>query len=129
MYALKEPDKCKVVAIAEPRPQARAAFAKAHSLAPEGVFTSWQDFHKRSVEALKETGKKLADAVLVAVQDRMHCEVVCAFAEQGYDILCEKPMATSVEDCVKMAAAVKKAGIIFGVGHGMSASNIFECVS
>lgn len=48
----------------------------------------------------------------------MHCEVVCAFAELGYDILCEKPMGTSVEECVNMAAAVKKAQVIFGVGHG-----------
>ena len=47
-------------------------------------------------------------------------EVTLAFAEQGYHILCEKPMATSIEDCIKMEAAVKKANIIFGMGHGMS---------
>jgi predicted dehydrogenase len=49
----------------------------------------------------------------------MHLEVVLAFAGQGYHILCEKPMATSVDDCIRLEAAVKKAGIIFGVGHGM----------
>lgn len=117
-YALQEPDKCKVVAIAEPRPQARAAFTKTHSLTKEAVFNSWQELHRRSADVLKETGTKLAEAVLVTVQDRLHCEVVCAFAEHGYDILCEKPMATSVGDCVKMAMAVKKGGVIFGVGHG-----------
>lgn len=47
-------------------------------------------------------------------------EVTLAFAEQGYHILCEKPMATSIDDCIKMEAAVKKANIIFGMGHGMS---------
>ena len=136
-YPRREPDKCRIVAIAEPRPQARAAFAKMHSVTDENVFDSWQDLYTRSSEVLKSTGKRLADAVVVAVQDRMHCEVVCAFAEQGYDILCEKPMGTSVQECVKMAAAVTKAGVIFGVGHGKygpfrvkdkgSAYRIYQC--
>ena len=33
-------------------------------------------------------------------------------------MLCEKPMATNVEGCVRIADAVKKAGIIFAMGHG-----------
>jgi predicted dehydrogenase len=49
----------------------------------------------------------------------MHADVVKAFAAQGYDILCEKPMATSIEHCLQIEAAVKKAGIIFGLGHGV----------
>jgi Oxidoreductase family, NAD-binding Rossmann fold len=49
----------------------------------------------------------------------MHLEVALAFAEQGYHILCEKPIATSLEDCLRMEAAIKKAGTIFGAGHGL----------
>ena len=55
-------------------------------------------------------------------------EVTLAFAEQGYHILCEKSMATSIEDCIKMEAAVKKANIIFGMGHGMSGYTLFRFV-
>jgi len=47
----------------------------------------------------------------------LHAEVVDAFASQGYHILCEKPMATSLDDCFKIEAAVKDAGTIFGMGH------------
>ncbi|THH11533.1 hypothetical protein EW145_g578 [Phellinidium pouzarii] len=97
-YALRAPDKCKVVAIAEPRPKTRTAMATAHSVDASLVFHTWEDFHAASVETLKTT-------------------VALAFASQGYHILCEKPMATSVEDCVRIADAVKKAGIIFGMGH------------
>ncbi len=64
-------------------------------------------------------GKRLADAVIIAVQDYLHAEVAEAFAQQGYHILCEKPMATSIEDCIRIETAIKKAGIIFGMGHGM----------
>lgn len=82
------------------------------------VFETWQDLHTASAETLSTIGKRLADAVIIAVQDNMHLEVAIAFAEQGYHILCEKPMATSLEDCIKMEAAIKKAGTIFGMGHG-----------
>jgi predicted dehydrogenase len=108
-----------VVAIAEPRAQTRALFANRYGVDRSLVFETWEQFHKASAEAIQTVGKRLADAVLVAVQDRMHAELVVAFAAQGYDILCEKPMATSIEHCLQIEAAVKKAGIIFGLGHGV----------
>lgn len=83
------------------------------------MFETWEQLHKASTETIQATGKRLADAVIVAVQDRMHAELVEVFAAQGYDILCEKPLATSVEQCLQIEAAVKKAGIIFGLGHGV----------
>ncbi len=119
-YALTDPSKCKVVAIAEPRPKTRKFMAANHSVDQTLIFENWQDLHAASAETIKTIGKRLADAVIVAVQDRMHLEVATAFAEQGYNVLCEKPMATTVEDCIKMEAAIKKAGVIFGMGHGAS---------
>lgn len=117
-YASLSPDECKVVTIAEPRPKTREIFASKHGVPAEYVFNTWQDLHNATAESLLKTGKRLADAVIIAVQDNLHCEVAMAFAEQGYHMLCEKPMATSIEDCVRIADAVKKAGIIFGMGHG-----------
>jgi predicted dehydrogenase len=82
------------------------------------VFETWEQFHKASAESIQTNGRRLADAAIIAVQDHMHAELVVAFAAQGYDILCEKPMATSIEHCLQIEATVKKAGIIFGMGHG-----------
>ncbi|KAF8165181.1 hypothetical protein B0H34DRAFT_671092 [Crassisporium funariophilum] len=118
-YALTSPERCKVVAIAEPRPKTQKHFADLHKVDNTLVFSTWQDLHAASAETISTVGRRLADAVLIAVQDHLHAEVVAAFADQGYHILCEKPMATSVEDCIKMEAAVKKAGTIFGMGHVM----------
>jgi predicted dehydrogenase len=117
-YALDNPEKCKVVAIADPRPKTREIFTRNHKLDRTLVFKTWQDLLKASAETIQTIGKRLVDAVIVAVQDHMHCEVVQAFAAQGYHILCEKPMATSLRDCLDMEKAVKNAGIIFGMGHG-----------
>lgn len=107
-----------MAAIAEPLPITRKQFAKSYNVDNSLVFNSWQDLYAASTKTLSTTGKRLADAVLVAVQDRMHLEVTIAFAKQGYHILCEKPMATSVEECIKMEQVIKKAGVIFGMGHG-----------
>lgn len=118
-FAITDPTKCKVVAIAEPRPKTQKNFAATHNVDQTLVFDSWQDLHKASADTIKTVGKRLADAVVVAVQDQMHTEVVLAFAEQGYHILCEKPMSTNLDDCLKMEYTVKNAGIVFGMGHGM----------
>ncbi|KAG5221056.1 oxidoreductase YteT [Salix suchowensis] len=105
-------------------------FAKSHNIDPTLVFETWQELHAASAETIQTVGKRLADAVIVAVQDHMHLKVTLAFAEQGYHILCEKPMATSIDDCLRMEAAVKKAGIIFGMGHGnISATTETEILS
>lgn len=107
-----------MVAIAEPRPKTQKHFAELHKVDKTLVFSSWQELHAASAETISTIGKRLADAVIVSVQDNMHLEVASAFAAQGYHILCEKPMATSLQDCIKMEAAVKQAGVIFGMGHG-----------
>ncbi|OSD04383.1 streptomycin biosynthesis protein StrI [Trametes coccinea BRFM310] len=116
-YALQEPTLCKVVAIAEPRPKTRRIMAETYSVDNTLVFETYEDLLKASADTIQTIGTRLADAVVIAVQDRMHMEVALAFAAQGYHILCEKPMATTVEACIKMEAAVRKAGIIFGMGH------------
>lgn len=121
-YALSEPTSCKIVTIAEPRQKTRELFARAHNIDNALVFSDWQDLLKASAETIEALGRRLADGVVVAVQDHMHRDVVLAFAAQGYHILCEKPMATSLRDCFEIENAVKKAGIIFGMGHGWSPS-------
>jgi len=82
------------------------------------VFSDWKELHAASAETINTIGKRLADAVIIAVQDHLHVEVAVAFAEQGYHILCEKPMATSLQDCIKIEEVIKKTGVIFGMGHG-----------
>ncbi|KAI0750944.1 streptomycin biosynthesis protein StrI [Daedaleopsis nitida] len=128
-YALQEPTLCKVVAIAEPRPLTQKIMTEAHAIDKTLVFETWQDLLKASAETIQTIGKRLADAVIISVQDHMHQEVALAFAAQGYHILCEKPMATTVEACVKIEAAVKKAGIIFGIGHVLRYSPYSKAVT
>ena len=50
------------------------------------------------------------DAVLIMVPHYLHEEYVLAAAEAGKHVLCEKPMATTIEGCDQMIEATKKAG-------------------
>jgi predicted dehydrogenase len=105
----------------------RSWFAKQYSIDPTLVFGDWKDLLKASKETIATIGSRLADAVIVAVQDALHREVVVAFAEQGYHILGEKPMATTIEDCIRMEQAIIRSGVIFGVGHGLYTLSCHSC--
>ncbi len=49
------------------------------------------------------------DAVYIALPNSMHAEYTIRAAKAGKHVLCEKPMATSVEDCKKMIEACRSA--------------------
>jgi predicted dehydrogenase len=62
-----------------------------------------------------ENGDRMADnkdidAVYVALPNSMHAEYTIRSAKAGKHVLCEKPMATSVEDSQAMIDACRKAG-------------------
>ncbi len=62
----------------------------------------------------------LADAqihwVIVGSWNSQHCEHVCAAFDAGKHVFCEKPLATSLEDCLKMRDAWRTAGKEFSLG-------------
>ena len=49
----------------------------------------------------------------------MHSEPAIAFADKGYHILCEKPMAVKKEECESICEAVERNKVILAIGHVM----------
>lgn len=97
-----------VVGVAEPRELPRRALAERHGLPADRIFRSWQELAAQP---------RLADAVVICTQDAIHAEPAIAFAKLGYDILLEKPLAPNEDDCRRIVAAVREAGVLFGVCH------------
>jgi predicted dehydrogenase len=118
-WALEHPDRARVVGVAEPRAPWRTALASAHGLAAENAVDSWTELAARP---------RLADAVLICTQDRMHVEPAEAFAALGYHILLEKPMAPDEESCRRIVSAVERAGVMLAVGHVMRYSPYTKAV-
>ena len=51
------------------------------------------------------------DAVIIATPTKYHCEIAVAAANAKKHILCEKPMAMTVEECSLMDEAAKRNGV------------------
>jgi predicted dehydrogenase len=98
----------RVVAVAEPDPGRRDRFAREFGLPADRVFDSWAELHGR---------ERLADAAIVATQDRDHEEPAVLLAGQGYHLMLEKPMAPMAGPAARIAEAVQRAGILFAVCH------------
>ena len=92
-YALRFPEEFTVVAIIETNPERRAIGAERHGCS---TFSDYKDFLKANIDA---------DIVAVATQDSDHREHAIACMEAGYDLLLEKPIANTLEDCMAIYEA------------------------
>jgi predicted dehydrogenase len=97
-----------VVAVADPDPVRRAAFAAEHGIPADRVFADWRE--------LAAAGR-LADGVIITTQDTEHADPAVRFAELGHHILLEKPMATSEADCARIIEAIDQSGSMLAVCH------------
>lgn len=57
------------------------------------------------------------DIIYVVLPNSMHAEFVIRAAQAGKHVICEKPMATTVEDCDRMIQACAKAKVQFSIGY------------
>jgi predicted dehydrogenase len=73
------------------------------------------------IEALLEI--KNIDAVYVATWPSTHCEIVLKLARAGKNILCEKPLATTLVDCQKMISTCEQNNVKLMVGQNMRFNN------
>lgn len=100
--------RARVVAVAEPVAVRRRSFADAHGIGAAAAFPDW---------AALAAGPKVADAVIIATQDRHHVEPAVALAGAGYHILLEKPMAPTEAEARQIVAAAGQAGVLLAVCH------------
>jgi len=60
---------------------------------------------------------KEVDAVSICAANAAHAEITIAAFKAGKHVLCEKPMATTFEECEAMVKAAKAAGKFLMIGH------------
>jgi predicted dehydrogenase len=121
------------VAIAEPIAYKRQNLGRTFIWGKAGPsegqeFEDWKDFvtyeeERRRKAAAGETVPKGIDGVFICVQDGLHKEVIVGIEHLGLHIMCEKPLATTLNDCVSILRSLlskdpKSAPTkIFSIGH------------
>ena len=91
-----------VVACAEPIADRRNYMQCTHNLPDEMCFESWEPILAR---------EKFADIVIIATMDRDHYAPAMAAIEKGYDLLLEKPVAPTPEQCREIQRAAENKGV------------------
>ena len=81
-------------------------------LAPERVYASFTDM--AAAEARRPDG---IEVVSIVTPNDSHHAIARAFLDRGIDVICDKPMTTTVEDALDLVQAVRRTGLIFGLTH------------
>jgi len=118
-YATKNENRLKFVAVAEPIKSRRESFANIHNIPTNRCYESWEDL-------LSE--KKLADIAFICTQDQMHTAPTLLALDKGYHVLLEKPMAHTLEDCIKIVKKVEETGKLLGVSHVLRYTGFFSTI-
>ena len=116
-YALNHPDELRFIAVAEPNEARRERFASVHGIPPEAQVRSWDELLGRN---------QMADAAIICTMDEMHADPAAAALRAGYDVLLEKPMATTRADCVRVVEAAERADRLFQVCHVLRYTSFFS---
>ena len=102
--------RCQLVAAADPRPEARAAFEA--------------EFAGRTYETAQALcADPEVEVIYIASPHQFHAEQAVLAARHGKHVLVEKPMALTLAECAAMQAAARDAGVhlIVGPSHSYDA--------
>ncbi|MFK4089308.1 Gfo/Idh/MocA family protein [Kribbella sp. NPDC020789] len=106
--ALAAQNGARITAVAEPDAYRRNRLAEQHGVPADQVFADWRELAAQP---------RLADAAVIATQDTAHLEPAVAFAERGYHLLLEKPMAPHEHEAQAIADAAERSGVMLAVCH------------
>lgn len=104
---IKKTEIMKIVGVAEPDGKKREQFRRDYDIVDNMCFCDYKDLFKKG---------KLADAVIICTQDRMHIEPAKMAADCGYHILLEKPIAPTLEGVLELEKIMSNYDRVFITG-------------
>jgi hypothetical protein len=108
-----------VSAVVEPDQGRREAFRLAHGLPPDRAYTS--------LDALLQD-PPVGDVAFVCTPDVTHYSICAAVSAAGYDVLLEKPIATSLPDCLALLDVQQTYDNRIFVAHVLRYSPFFRTI-
>lgn len=118
-WCLDNPGQARVVAVAESDPVRRERIAGQHGIPPEHRYEDWG-------QLLSEP--RAVDGIVIATPDRVHVAPASAAMAQGYDILLEKPIASSAKELLRLAEAARQSASSITVAHVLRHTPFFSTI-
>jgi predicted dehydrogenase len=88
------------------------ASAKELGLSADRSYGSYAEMAQ--AEAARPDG---IEAVAIVTPNNMHAPIAKAFLKAGINVICDKPLTTTVKEAKELVALVKKTGLVFAVTH------------
>jgi predicted dehydrogenase len=107
--ALQETKNCYLAGVVTGTPEKADKWKRKYKI-PEANIYDYQRF-----DSIKDNPD--IDIVYVVLPNAMHKEFVLRAAQAGKHVICEKPMAVTVEDCDEMIQACKEAKRMLSIGY------------
>lgn len=107
--ALQETKHCYLAGIVTGTPEKAENWRKKYDIPTKNIY------NYSSFDTIKDNPD--IDIVYVVLPNALHAEYVVRAAQAGKHVICEKPMAVTVEDCDRMIAACKEAGKMLSIGY------------
>jgi 1,5-anhydro-D-fructose reductase (1,5-anhydro-D-mannitol-forming) len=104
------------VAVMSASSERAAAYAEANAIGR--VFTELEEF----------LGQENLDAVYISTTNELHCVQTVAAAAAGKHVLCEKPLALSLDDAWTMVRACALSSVVFATNHHLPAAGTHQAV-
>jgi predicted dehydrogenase len=95
-------------------PAKAKASAPDYDIPPERAYGSSQEM---VAGESKLPANQRIDFVTVATPNHTHFEIAKAFAEAGFNVMCDKPLTFDLAQAEELAKVVQKAGVVFAVTH------------
>ncbi|SFC35741.1 Predicted dehydrogenase [Parapedobacter composti] len=107
--ALEETTHCYLAGIVTGTPSKIPKWRRKYDI-PESNVYNYENF-----DAIRENPD--IDIVYVVLPNAMHAEYTIRALQAGKHVICEKPMAVTVEECDRMIGAAREAGKLLSIGY------------
>ena len=109
-------DRYELIAGALSSDAARAAASAAElHIASERSYADYRDMARK--EAAREDG---IDAVAIVTPNHLHGRIATAFLDAGIDVICDKPLTTTLAEALELVQLVRRSGRLFALTHNYS---------
>ena len=96
-------------------PEKSRASGEELGLAPDRIYADYKDM--AAAEAKRADG---IDVVSIVTPNHMHFPAAKAFLEAGINVICDKPLTTTVAEALELSSLVAKSKLVFAVTYNYS---------